>query len=668
MSLHATGATTVRVRVRSEGANGVRLEIADADGSPVLTVGALRLRPLSVEQLATADRSSEVLFDVEWTTVRATGPAPTGLAVLGDDLPGLTGVDRHPDWAALAEARPAWILAEIPAPAFGDTPERLREATYRALDVVQAFLAQDGLADARLALVTRGAVATADPDLAVAPVWGLVRAAQAEHPGRFALLDTDEESLPLLPAALATEEPELALHAGTVAAPRFIRHPGAAPAASPLDPNGTVLITGGTGGLGALAARHLVGTHGVRHLLLTSRRGLAAPGAAELRDELAALGASVTVAACDVAHREALAALLATVPAEHPLTAVVHAAGVGDNGLVDALTRKQFDGVLGAKADAAWHLHELTRDLPLTAFVLYSSAGGMVLAAGQANYATANAFLDTLATHRRAAGLPGTAVVYGLWDTRTGLSEWLAESDLERMRRQGLPPLTEAQGLAALDTALTAERPVLVALKVDQPALRHRTDDLPALLRGLRPAGARRAATRDTRSSTGLASRLAGLSATERQEHLLKLVRGQVATILGFTDASEINPEKPFQDFGFDSLTALEFRNQLTAATALRLPATLVFDYPTAATLAAHLATRFGDPADRPADGLRLFADLDQIQRSLADLPTDPVIRTRLTTRLRELLTTLDTQPTTTADVSTATDDELFSFIEDLGV
>ncbi|MFF2046142.1 type I polyketide synthase [Kitasatospora sp. NPDC058170] len=678
VSLQATGASVVRVRVGSEGpgTDGVRLDVADAAGAPVLSVGSLRLRPVSVEQLASAGRVSDVLFGVDWSSTAVADSAPGGLAVLGEGLTGLAGADRFPDWEALAETEAPYILAEITAAEDGEVPDRLRSASSRTLELVQGFLAQEKLATARLVLVTRGGVATDTPDLALAPVWGLVRAAQAEHPGRFVLADLGDdtpESLTALARVTAGDEPELAIHAGQVTVPRFTRQAAPTPADTVLDPEGTVLITGGTGGLGALVARHLVTVHGVRHLLLASRRGLAAAGTEGLVAELTGLGAEVTVAACDVANRTALAELLAAVPAEHPLTGVVHAAGVGDNGLVDALTPKQFDGVLGAKADAAWHLHELTRELPLAAFVLFSSAGGMVLAAGQANYATANAFLDALAAHRRAAGLPATALVYGLWDARTGLSEWLAESDLERMRRQGLPPLSEAQGLAAFDAGLTADRPVLVPLRVDATALRNRGDDVPALLRGLLPAGNRRTAVREARSSADLGTQLAGLSAAERQERLLKLVRAQVATILGFAGESEINPEKPFQDFGFDSLTALEFRNQLNAATGLRLPATLVFDYPTSTALAGYLAGRFGD-VEEEADDLWLFADLDRIEKSIAQQSLETVVRSRLSSRLRDILASLDeaeaggSGDTVAEQIASATDDEMFSFLEDLGI
>ncbi|MEV6979494.1 KR domain-containing protein, partial [Kitasatospora sp. NPDC093806] len=257
-------------------------------------------------------------------------------------------------------------------------------------------------------------------------------------------------------------------------------------------------------------------------------------------------------------------------------------------------------------------------DLPLTAFVLFSSAGGMVLAAGQANYATANAFLDALATHRRAEGLPASSLAYGLWETRTGLSEGLTEADLERMRRQGLPPLTEAQGLAALDTALTTTHPVLVPLRIDPTALRNRTDELPALLRALRPAPARTTAQGATGAGgVELERRLAGLPAAEREATVLRFVQEKAATVLGHASADAVAPERAFQELGFDSLTAVELRNQLNAATGLRLPATLVFDYPSPVALAGYLLGAFAPPAE-PTAGRGILAELDAVEAALA--------------------------------------------------
>ncbi|WP_197362276.1 beta-ketoacyl reductase, partial [Streptomyces clavuligerus] len=233
------------------------------------------------------------------------------------------------------------------------------------------------------------------------------------------------------------------------------------PHSNPIDPTGTVLVTGGTGLLGSLVARHLVTRHGVRHLLLVGRRGPAAPGAAELTAELTALGAHTTVAACDVSDRAALAALLTTLPEAHPLTAVVHTAGTLDDGVISSLTPERMDTVLRPKADAALHLHHLTQDLPLSAFVLFSSAAGTFGGPGQANYAAANAFLDALAQRRSADGLPAHSLAWTLWEQRSALTERLDDADTRRLARSGMPALTTAQGLTLFDAALTTDEPAL---------------------------------------------------------------------------------------------------------------------------------------------------------------------------------------------------------------
>ncbi|MER6596567.1 beta-ketoacyl reductase, partial [Micromonospora purpureochromogenes] len=482
-------------------------------------VGSLALREVDAAQLrAAAPGRQDGLYRLAWTPAAELPTATTGAgwAVIGQPGPGnphLTapGADTgpandldlaapggdgslpgYPDLAALGAAvdaglpAPGVVLFRVPRPettpniarrsdrseSNADVLAGVRGCVYEVLDLVQGWLADPRFTAARLVLLTEGAVGAdgADVALAQAPVWGLVRAAQAENPGRFVLLDTDRTaaSRDALGPALATDEPELMIRAGRVLVPRLVREPYA-PADTPagLDPDGTVLITGGTGGLGALVARHLAGAYRIRHLLLTSRRGPAAPGVAELRADLAALGATADVVACDVGDRDQLAALLAGVPDRRPLTAVVHAAAVVDDGVVGSLTPERIDGVLRPKVDAAWHLHELTRDAGLAAFVLFSSAGGLVLAAGQGGYATANVFLDALAQHRVAAGLPATAVAYGLWGTDVGLGAWLTEADLQRMARQGLPALTVPEGLAALDTALRSPRATLVPVKVD---------------------------------------------------------------------------------------------------------------------------------------------------------------------------------------------------------
>nr|AUO14846.1 Malonyl CoA-acyl carrier protein transacylase [Amycolatopsis sp.] len=361
------------------------------------------------------------------------------------------------------------------------------------------------------------------------------------------------------------------------------------------DPDGTVLVTGGTGTLGGLLARHLVTAHGVRNLLLTSRRGLDAPGAAELVAELTAAGANVRVERCDVTDRAALEALLAPVH----LTGVVHAAGVLDDGVLGSLTPDRIDAVVGPKVDAALNLHELTRDRDLAWFALYSSLAGVAGAAGQANYAAANAALDALAGRRRAEGLPGVSLAWGQWAEASGMTGTLADEDLSRIARSGIGALGTAEALALFDAALTAGAGCVVPVRVDLAALRAQAEHLPALWHGLVRVRTRRAAGAAP-GTGGLAARLAGLGGDDVRRFLLDLVRTHVAAVLGHDGADAVEPQKAFKDLGFDSLTAVELRNRLTAVTGLRLPATVVFDHPNPQALAALLQAEAGGD-DRPA-------------------------------------------------------------------
>uniref|UniRef100_UPI0004CA628C type I polyketide synthase n=1 Tax=Kitasatospora aureofaciens TaxID=1894 RepID=UPI0004CA628C len=514
-ALRAVGASAVRVRIVRLDGGGLRLDLADPAGGPVLTVEAVQGRAVSADQLGSADS----LYAVDWS-----------------ELPGFP--DQGTEWTA-------WDAL----PAEGPAPDTVAVRAGEPVGVAQA------------------------------PVWGLVRSASAENPGRFALVDTDGE-------VVVSAEPESAVRAGAVFVPRLVRLP------LPDGPlgvggDGTVLITGGTGGLGAVVARYLAGECGARKLLLTSRRGPAAAGAAELVAELAGLGAVAEVRACDVSDRGSVAALIEAVP---DLSAVVHAAGVGDNGLVGALTPERMDAVLAPKADGAWFLHELTRERDLAAFVLFSSAGGLVLTAGQGNYAAANVFLDALAAHRHALGLPATSLAFGLWDVGAGLGRDLAEVDRHRMAVQGVPVLDHATGRALFAAALRSERAAVVPIRVDRAALRTRTDELPALLRGLAAPRGRSALPVSGRAAgTGLAQRLAGLGETERRRLALEIVRTEVAAVLGHASSEEVTPERAFQELGFDSLAATDLRNRLNQRTGLRLPATLAFDHPSARAVAAHL-------------------------------------------------------------------------------
>ncbi|MGW8554783.1 type I polyketide synthase [Streptomyces tubercidicus] len=366
----------------------------------------------------------------------------------------------------------------------------------------------------------------------------------------------------------------------------------------PLDAEGTVLVTGGTGGLGALVARHLVTEHGVRHLLLVSRRGPQAPGVDALCEELAALGAEATVAACDTADRTALSGLLGAVPKQHPLTAVVHTAGVLDDGVLSSLTPERLDAVLAPKADAVSALHELTRDEDLAAFVVFSSVAGMFGGSGQGNYAAANAFLDAFAQARHGVGLPATSLAWGPWAPGAGMTGELAEADLQRMTRGGMLPFSVEQGMAAFDAAFRTAEPVYAPVRLDHAALRSAHSAPPALLRGLVTGSARRpaasAAAGDAAQS--LRTGLAALPAAEREPAVLDLVRTQAALVLGHAGPETVEPARDFRGLGIDSLTAVELRNRLAAATGLRLPATLVFDYPSPVALARHVCTElFGD-------------------------------------------------------------------------
>ncbi|HET8680313.1 MAG TPA: SDR family NAD(P)-dependent oxidoreductase, partial [Micromonosporaceae bacterium] len=364
-----------------------------------------------------------------------------------------------------------------------------------------------------------------------------------------------------------------------------------------LDPQGTVLVTGGTGTLGGLVAQHLVRAWGVRHLLLASRRGEQAPGVGELAGRLRGLGARVRVVAVDVADPAAVARLVAGVDPEHPLTGVVHAAGVIEDAVLASQARQGLARVWRAKATAAVNLHLATRDLRLGMFVVFSSAAGVLGSAGQANYAAANAFCDALAVHRQATGLAGLSVAWGLWAATSGMTGQLRTTDHTRMNRSGVAALSTEHGLRLLDSACQHGAPNLLAANLDLRALAAQpAHTLPAALRTL-AAGNGRGRERPAAATAGvrpddLASRLAGLSGAEQHRVLLNLVRGHVATVLGHVHRDAVQAHASFKELGFDSLTAVELRNRLAAATGLRLPPALVFDYPQAGLLADHLRQR----------------------------------------------------------------------------
>uniref|UniRef100_UPI00389A3550 SDR family NAD(P)-dependent oxidoreductase n=1 Tax=Streptomyces kaniharaensis TaxID=212423 RepID=UPI00389A3550 len=1002
VQLGRTGLTRVRVRIGSAGGSALRIDAVDDTGATVVAVGALALRPTEPAQLESAQRTMRnSLFQVDWAEVAAESPKPVRLAVLGESaaLGDLTAQgERFADLDALEKALadgaavPDAVLAGFDTPArTGDAAEAARMTAGRALELVQRWLASDRLGDARLVLVTRNAVTVGDetPDVTQAPVWGLVRSAQSEHPGRFILVDLDGNGEPQWGALLDLDEPQLAVREGRLTAPRLGRAPAAAaddlwrlaitrkgslenlaivpseagrplgagevrigvraaglnfrdvlialgmyPGEAPLgseaagvvlevgsgvtdlvpgdrvfglvtdafgpvtvadrrtvapmpagltfaeaaavpvvyltayyglvdladlragekllvhaaaggvgmaaiqlahhfgvevfataspgkwdavraldvpaeriansrdlgfrdafreatggagvdvvlnslagefvdaslellprggrflemgktdlrdpeavarqhagvhyraydlvaaagperiqqmlveiaelfergvltpspirswdvrrgqdafrhlregrnvgkvvltvpaapDPDGTVLITGGTGGLGALFAKHLVERRGAKHLLLVSRRGPAAEGVDRLVAELEALGARARVAACDVSDRGQLAELLGSL--ERPLTAVVHAAGVLDDGVVESLTAEQVARVMRPKVDAAWNLHELTAGMELAAFVLFSSAAAQLGNPGQANYAAANAALDALAHQRRAAGLPATSLAWGLWADATGMTGELDEADLARMERTGIGALSADLGLELFDESLRLDAALLVPIQLDLAALRMqaRAGMLPALLRGLVRTPARR------RESAGgsLAQRLAAVAEADQEQVVLEVVQAQVAAVLGHASGTAIDPERAFKDLGFDSLAAVELRNRLSQVAGLRLPATLVFDHPTPLEAARSILSLVGgtggieqpSPLDQELQRLEaLLITVSGHEKQLAD--AEPRLRS-LSNRLRALLGVTGTEDaadddTFEDDLDFVSDSDMFDLID----
>jgi acyl transferase domain-containing protein/NADPH:quinone reductase-like Zn-dependent oxidoreductase len=371
---------------------------------------------------------------------------------------------------------------------------------------------------------------------------------------------------------------------------------------TPLDPAGTVLITGGTGVLGTLLARHLVTRHGARNVLLISRKGRAAENAGAIESELTELGASVRIESCDAADRDSLQELLAGIPVEHPLTAVVHAAGVLDDAVFAAQTPHHLDVVLRPKIDAAWNLHELTASADLSAFVLFSSAAGVIGSAGQANYAAANAFLDGLAQHRRQQGLPGVSMAWGWWAQATGMTGHLDERDRARMSRSGYIPMPSADGLAHFDAALRQARSFVMPAQFDLATIRSHSavGGLPPMFRGLIRAARRTAeSAAAVERSSDLRHRLAAMSMSEREHELLDVVRSNAAAVLGHDSGDALGADQEFKELGFDSLGAVEFRNRLKSVTGLKLSTTAVFDHPTSTALSRYLARALdtdGDP------------------------------------------------------------------------
>ncbi|MGW7442896.1 type I polyketide synthase [Kitasatospora sp. NPDC054795] len=662
VAIETSDAPVLRVRLRPDGPDAVSARITDPSGRTVATVGSLTLRTASTAALRA---SSDSVLHVGWTPVTA-GPGPrpvTRWGLLGprDErlLPAAFPTEppsATPD-AMLLTCPPSADTVTADAPARDTDPAAVHAVASGVLERVQAHLADDTTARTPLVVLTRGATGPfgAQPqpaDLGAAAVWGMLRAAQLEHPDRFVLLDVEGPEPDGLGDALAdllaTGEPQAALRGGVLYTPRLVRPPaGTATATAPASgtatdtrpvgafgpAEGTVLLSGG-GALAAVLARHLVAAHGVRHLLVLSRRGTDAPGMPELTAELAEAGAELAALSCDVSDRQALAAALAGIPERHPLCAVVHTAGVLDDGLLDGLTGERMTAVLRPKVDAAHHLDRLTRGADLAAFVVFSSAAGVLGSPGQASYSAANAVLDALAAERRRLGLPGLSLAWGPWERVSGMTAELGGAERQRIDRRGARGLSDQEAMALLDTVCAPDAappgdgsPVVLAhldlaVRGDGP--------VHPMLRSLvrRSPTATTGAKGTPTAAAALRHRLDAAADEQGRELVLReLVLAEAAEVLGHTDSGALSPTVPFLSVGFDSLTAVELRNRLAAATGLRLRPSAVFDSGTPAALAARLAAeaRAEDtprPGTAPAAGTGAAAS-DADTADTAD--TDPV-------------------------------------------
>ncbi len=662
----------LRVLVRRDGGEGApSLTAFGEDGTPVLSIRAMQLQAVDRNRMQAAGRSHNAFYELDWVRSQC---APAGgsrfrSAVLGEpDDCEVAGVEleRHaslqaleraveggaavPDFVLLgAKALAGRVIFREDRPDPDGYAESVQQGTAQTLELLQAWIASRPLAEARLLVITEGAVAVRGgdvPDPAQAALAGLVRSAQSEHPGRFGVVDLDGSELSgdLFYGALVSDESELALREGALYCPRLARRRGTHapdplaeakaddPSTSP-EVGGTVLITNGPDGLGALLTRHLAGAYGAQRLLLASSDGLGVDGAKELEAELRGLDCEVRVAACDASDRAQLESLLASVPDAHPVSLVVHTTGIRDDGAMESLDGDRLERVMTPTVNAAINLNELVGHAEM---ILFSSAAAVTGSPGQGCCAAAGAFLDALALRRSARGLRGMSLAWGGWDrTADGVGK-LEPSERARFERRGIVPFSDAQGLELFDIAREIGEPLLLPICLDTAALRLAAKHgmLPTSLRGLVRTSIRRAA--DARGA--LADKLADSPEADWDGICVEFVREHVAGVLGYVSDEAIDPRLPFKDAGFDSLIAMEFRNRLGKASGLKLPATLVFDHPTPTAVAEFLRLKVIDGRSQSST---IDEAIDTLERALASLTAGVGERERVGGRLRSLLARL---------------------------